>query len=188
MMRWSRCARSYRRATGAIGLLLAALGCQGPSANGPQHDVADLRLRIGALLAENVEGAPDDDPILAALDSAPSLFSGALSTALRADRAAQAQSPGIIVGIDFDPFTASQDPCPEYEVDAPEPRADTVAFPVHPICGGVRSATPVAVFLATRDGEGWVVSDIAYPASQTRLTRILGDLAHRRAASPSLGR
>lgn len=42
-------------------------------------------------------------------------MSQAIVTALNADFEAQAQSPGYIVGIDFDPFLAAQDTCFPYK-------------------------------------------------------------------------
>jgi hypothetical protein len=41
-------------------------------------------------------------------------FGPVLATALRADRAASAASPGEIVGLDMDPFLNTQDPCKRY--------------------------------------------------------------------------
>jgi len=44
----------------------------------------------------------------------PASFSADIVSALRADSAASAQSPGEVVGLDGDPFLNSQDPCEHY--------------------------------------------------------------------------
>jgi hypothetical protein len=49
-----------------------------------------------------------------ALRERPEIFRRDLYRALDADFRAQANSPGESTGIDWDPFTASQDPCDRY--------------------------------------------------------------------------
>src|SRR5436853_3910886 len=52
------------------------------------------------------------------LKSRVSLFTEELFRALKQDFDASAKNPDEIVGLDFDPFLATQDPCERYEVGA----------------------------------------------------------------------
>src|ERR1051325_600832 len=51
-----------------------------------------------------------------ALSSLASAFESSLVRQLKEDSDAQAKVSGDIVGLDFDPFLAAQDPCQRYEV------------------------------------------------------------------------
>lgn len=93
-----------------------------------------------------------------------SAFSSELVTALAADSEAQARAPGEIVGLDFDPFLAAQDPCERYEVGGATRRGQSYWVDVYSVCSGKRSEQPdVVAELVARDSS-WVFVNFHYPS------------------------
>ena len=103
----------------------------------------------------------------------PPILSEELSTALRADSQAQANVPREIVGLDFDPFLNSQDPCENYEVGeiATHDRGYTVE--VYSVCSGKRSQRPDVIGEVTRRDSSWVFTNFLYPAVESDLLTVL---------------
>ena len=75
-----------------------------------------------------------------ALEQRPILFSTTLLTALRADADAQAKVTGEIVGLDFDPFLYSQDPCANFSTGTVTRRGSSYLVSVHAVSSGKRRA------------------------------------------------
>lgn len=107
-------------------------------------------------------------------------FSQDLLRALDADSRAQSAVEGTIVGLDFDPFLASQDPCESYQAsDVSQSGADYLVSVVA-ICGGRRSERPSVVAHLARVNDSWVFSDFEYGKLKTTLSSTLETLAKGR--------
>ena len=98
-----------------------------------------------------------------ALKQRSSVFGPHLAAALREDYAAQPAYPGEIVGLDFDPFLNTQDPCEHYEVGTISHRGHTYSVEVHAICAGKKSTVPDVVAELLLDGTGWEFINFRYP-------------------------
>lgn len=100
-------------------------------------------------------------------------FSPALFRALKADSDAQAKASGEIVGLDFDPFLNSQDPCDRYEVGTVIPQGAGYRVDIYGVCSGKRNEKPdVVAELARKDGS-WAFTNFLYPAIHRDLLGIL---------------
>ena len=107
------------------------------------------------------------------------LFTAELRTLLDADGAAAAANPAEIVGLDFDPLTASQDPCEHYEPQLAVGTGARVQVPVRAECS-IAAGRPVALTLEfVRVGDAWQVADVVFNDGD-RLTLLLGRLAAAR--------
>ena len=96
------------------------------------------------------------------LQERPRSLDAPLLAALREDRAAAARNPGELVGLEFVPFTANQDPCEEYETGDATIVADRVRVPVFSVCNGRRLDAPsVSAEVAKREGE-WVFTNVIF--------------------------
>ena len=95
------------------------------------------------------------------LEARESTLDAPLLAALREDRAA-ARSPGELVGLEFEPFTANQDPCDAYALGEATSVGDRVRVPVFSVCNGQRLENPsVTAEVAVREGT-WVLTNIVY--------------------------
>jgi hypothetical protein len=123
------------------------------------------------------------DPVSTALSRHAAWFTPAIRTALRADSAAQAQSPDEVVGLDGDPFLNAQDFCERYEVGAATPATRGYQVAVFGVCSGKRNARPDVIVELARVGRAWVFTNFDYPnerrALSTDLLSLLRSL-HRR--------
>jgi hypothetical protein len=80
------------------------------------------------------------------------LFSAELFRALKDDSDAQAKVKGEIVGLDWDPFLNSQDPCSRYEVgSATRDWAGVYSVEVFGVCWGRRSDKPEVIAKVGRE-------------------------------------
>jgi hypothetical protein len=70
-----------------------------------------------------------------ALETRPSAFDASLARQLKEDSDAQAKVKGDIVGLDFDPFLAAQDPCERYEVVDVQKKAESYLVGVRGVGG-----------------------------------------------------
>ena len=121
-----------------------------------------------------------------AIEERATSFDAQLMAALREDRAAAARSPGEIVGLDFIPFTANQDPCEAYVTGEATMAADRIRLPVFSVCNGRRLAEPsVTAEVSMRNGE-WVFTNILFDDGDdlvALLRRLADDRAKTRADS-----
>jgi hypothetical protein len=106
-----------------------------------------------------------------------------LRRALQADSAAQVGAPGESVGLDFDPFLFSQDPCERYEVGGATRKGTRYWVDVYEVCAGKRSAHPHVVAEVAPSRGGWVFVNLHY--GRSNLLRILDDLKRQRARHQS---
>lgn len=99
-----------------------------------------------------------------ALKDRPQAFSPQLFQALKEDSEAQARTRGFIVGLDFDPFLNSQDPCDGYEVGKIRGSRDEYQVEIYGVCSGKRKASPDAVCVVRRSGDDWLFVNVLYPS------------------------
>ena len=98
-----------------------------------------------------------------ALRDKKAAFSSELYAALKADWDAQANVKDDIVGLDFDPFLNTQDPCKRYELGKITQAGNGYRVEVFGICSGKRSSEPeVAPEVQWANGH-WEFANFYYP-------------------------
>jgi hypothetical protein len=116
----------------------------------------------------------------AVLKERSSLMTSELSRALKEDFEAQSREKDEIVGLDFDPFLATQDPCERYEVGKATGKGKGYSVEVYAVCEGKRRDKPdVIAELVPKDGT-WVFANFRYPREQNDLLRVLKELRQER--------
>jgi hypothetical protein len=119
-----------------------------------------------------------------ALKARPAAFDTTLARELTEDVAAQAKVKGELVGLDFDPVLASQDPCPRYEVGYIEVTTTTYNVHVTPTCDRAAGPEPrIVTEVATRSG-GFAFVNFRYPLTKTDLRTELARLRASRIIKP----
>lgn len=122
-----------------------------------------------------------DDRLEAAVSQRPEVFSAELLAALRRDIGAQAKSPDDVVGLDWDPFTGSQDPCDPYRVDRVTRRGDTVLVAMRGTCkDAAPRQTPDAIAALRQAPAGWQFVDVLHGDGSGTLLRDLAELRAER--------
>ncbi len=97
-----------------------------------------------------------------ALKQKSSVFSPELARALNEDSAAQARVTDDIVGLDFDPFLSSQDPCKQYQAGEAVRKGSNYVVDVYAVCSGrKRPKADVAAELTRNDGR-WLFVNFHY--------------------------
>ena len=98
-----------------------------------------------------------------ALQQRASSFCPELKSKLRADSEAQSKASGDIVGLDFDPFTYSQDPAKHYHVENVAARDKRYVVEVHRVISGkVEQKSTVTAEIAEEEGHACFANFI-YP-------------------------
>lgn len=115
-----------------------------------------------------------------ALARRPSDFGPILSRALKADSEAQSKVDGELVGIDFDPFLDSQDPCDHYEIGRVSQKGRSYRVAIYGICSGKRDDNPDVIAEVARQDGSWVFTNFLYPPLHTDLRAILKALQDER--------
>jgi len=168
--------RVARLLTGVI-LCHALAACQGQRGSSPDAAAAGRAPRTspGMTAADSLEQSAVrftqafydwyrtvDDEYEIAVKRRPELFAPELLTALQADMEAQHRCPGEICGLDFDPFTNSQDPCDPYRAGRVIRHADTVVVAVtHLGCRGSTAEPRPDVLVKLRQSQGrWQFVDL----------------------------
>ncbi|HUN58157.1 MAG TPA: hypothetical protein VMU41_08580, partial [Candidatus Binataceae bacterium] len=98
-----------------------------------------------------------------ALKQRNSDFAPQLAAALREDLAAQAKSPDEIVGLDFDPFLNSQDPCEHYKVGTITRKGGTYTVRVYAVCSDKQRNAPDVAAELSHWRNGWQFINFRYP-------------------------
>lgn len=119
------------------------------------------------------------------LNDTTSILAPALRQALIADYQASAADSTQVVGLDFDPFLNSQDPCSVYRVGADTSHQELHLIEVRAICASDTSLAAIAVL--ERAGTVWTLVDVRYPGDTTSLRAILARLAADRSRPASAG-
>jgi len=105
--------------------------------------------------ANSRSGVPSD----VALNTRSTAFDPSLARQLKEDSDAQAKVPGDIVGLDFDPFLASQDPCDRYEVMNVDKKAENYLVGVRGVGGCEKhNEADVIAEVASRNGASLFVN------------------------------
>jgi Protein of unknown function (DUF3828) len=99
-------------------------------------------------------------------------FDHELALVLKDDIRGQEDVTGEIVGVDFDPFLYSQDPCERYEVGSVSARQGKYFIDVHGVCSGVRNGLPDVVAEVAEQGGRWRIVNLHY-AKDKNLVSIL---------------
>ncbi len=89
-------------------------------------------------------------------------FSAELFRALRDDSRAQARVQGEIVGLDFDPFLNTQDPCESYELGNITRKDHHYRIDLYSVCSGKRSERPSVICEVARTNGNWVFVNFLY--------------------------
>ena len=168
-------------------LLLAASACLPQARDGKNGKTMEA---VGAFARgfydSYVPVALRDNPVPAsdiALKKRPTVFSPELFRALKQDSEAQAKSHGYVVGIDFDPFLATQDPCEHYEVGQVTQKGRSYRVDIYGVCSGKRNEKPdVIAEVAQQDGS-WAFTNFLYPAIHRDLLSTLRTLREERQKS-----
>lgn len=90
-----------------------------------------------------------------------STLTSQLARGLKEDSEAQAKA-NEIVGLDFDPFTNSQDPCERYEVGKITRKEETYWIEVYAICEGKKSEKPNVLAELARINRQWQFVNFHY--------------------------
>ncbi len=97
------------------------------------------------------------------------------------DFAAQASdTSGDIVGLDYDPFLAAQDPCDRYVVAGVTRVADRYRVAVRGVGGCEKDTRPDVYAEVVPRGTGWVVVNFRYPRDSSDLITELSRLKAER--------
>ena len=121
-----------------------------------------------------------------ALKDSPAAFAPGLLAAMNADIAAQAATPDEVVGLDWDPFLATQDPCDPYRVGRTTRRADTILVTVRGMCADRQpGAGPDVVAELGRSNGRWVFLDFRHAGDAGSLLQDLAALRAERAGDKS---
>lgn len=90
------------------------------------------------------------------------VFSPELFRALKEDSDAQAKATDL-VGLDFDPFLNSQDPCEHYETGGSNQVGNEYRVRIYPSCSGQKSEVPTVIAELVRNDRQWVFVNFLYP-------------------------
>ncbi len=110
-----------------------------------------------------------------------SAFGSRLLDALRQDFAAQSKNPDEVVGLDWDPFLNTQDPCNPYRVGQVTRLGDTVLVAVKGTCtGAAPQPGPDVIAEAVPVAGTWQFVDFRHAADRGSLLQDLAALRRSR--------
>jgi hypothetical protein len=149
-------------------LLSTALPPRPPPPAGEAPEAQSVRAFVQGFYDWYAKKAAKQPALETALKARRADFSPDLVRDLNADIAAGAKAKGEIVGLDFDPFLASQDPVSRYDIVSIEKKGDTYWVGIHDPSPG-NQAHPVDLFAEVAKSEGrWVFVDFNYPQDPSR--------------------
>ena len=94
-------------------------------------------------------------------------FDQRLFRALKEDDDAQAKVPGEIVGLDWDPFVANQDPCEHNTTRKVRKNGEVYLVDVLNLCNGQEDEKVHVVAEVVRQNGHWVFVNFRYPAEKS---------------------
>ena len=115
------------------------------------------------------------------LNDTTTILAPELVSALRADHEAAVRNTQGIVGLAWDPFLGSQDPCDSYVVGRTSQTGERYLVEVHAICAGKRDAAPAVIAELLQRDHSWIMVNVRYPDHHGDLLTDLRELAHHRA-------
>ncbi len=171
---------------GLFGCVLLLIGTTSVLGQTSNLDVSICRAVVSRFYAWYVPPTPKA-PFPSPLRDKPSLFSPSLRLALQDDKMAQSKSPGVIVGMDFDPFLGSNGPGDHYDVGDVKLQgshcfAEIWRNPpdISPREGWFKAPLPdVVAELLSQKGE-WHFVNFYYPQKGGDLVKILASLRKSR--------
>jgi len=129
------------------------------------------------------------DVFEAAVHDSPAALEPGLLQAIREDLEAQSRSPDEVVGLDWDPFLNTQEPCDPYRVQGTTRRGDTVLVSVKGTCADREpQVSPDVVAELGRLGGRWVFLDFRHGADAGSLRQDLARLRAERAGDADSSR
>jgi len=108
-----------------------------------------------------------------AIKKKAALFSPKLIKALNEDYEAARQSPGEIVGIDWDPFLDTQDPENRYELGEMSEKNNRFYIKVHGVRDGKKQKEPTVSAVVVKENGKWVFEDFLSPDGESLLSALL---------------
>jgi hypothetical protein len=118
-----------------------------------------------------------------ALKQRPTMLSAELLKALKEDSKAQDNSPGDIVGIDWDPFLNSQDPAKHYEVGRIVQKGEIYRANIHRLRLGKKITKPSVIAEVGQENGHWVFLDFYSTDGRGLLAALKSLKADRQKAS-----
>jgi hypothetical protein len=119
-----------------------------------------------------------------AVRDSPAVFDRPLLEAMQVDLEAQARHPEEVVGLDWDPFLAAQDPCNPYRAQQAARRQDTILVSIRGMCPDREAAAAPDVVAELRWLRGrWVFTDFRHGSDSGSLMQDLAELRRARASA-----
>jgi len=118
-----------------------------------------------------------------ALQHRSQAFSPELLRALMKDSEAQSRVKGVIVGLDFDPFLNTQDPCEAYELGDITQQGNDYWVEVYSICSGKKAEHPDVICGVQGINGHWMFANFFYKNNGTDLLSTLKLLRQERQKS-----
>lgn len=147
-----------------------------PASTAPAQSAKDFVQQFYDWYTPFTNNADSKEDVGAVLRDKKDAFDPALATAFAAYLAAQAQSDGEDVGLDYDPFVNAQDTCGKqqmFQTGAATQTGGTATVQVYAICDGKKEDKPrVLVSLSSRDGQ-WKFADFGTLDDPHQLTTAL---------------
>jgi len=91
------------------------------------------------------------------------VLSAELYGALKGYYETEAKSKGETVGLDFDPFLNSQDPCSKFETGKSVAAGDRYQVEIFGVCSGRKRQKPDLLAEVVKDHAGWRFTNFLYP-------------------------
>jgi hypothetical protein len=113
-----------------------------------------------------------------------SVLTSALALALSTDRQEAVAFPGVIAGLDFDPFLGAQDPCDNYSIGRIVAQQPGFRAEIHGDCGGGQDAVPDVIAEIVPVNTAYRFTNFYYPRSSTDLRSLLTRLRDARQEDP----
>jgi hypothetical protein len=157
-------------------LMLLTLACKATArANGDDRSPQSARTFVQEFYGWYVPQALDEGSAPAwkrAIEHRGDALGSELAAALKNDLEAQEKVAGEIVGLDFDPFLSSQDPCERYDVGTVREDGSGYRVNIHGVCAGTRNAQPDVSAEVERQGGHWVLVNVHYPDGKDLLSTL----------------
>jgi hypothetical protein len=153
-------------------LILAALSCvAAPVADGPAsaESARQFAQSFYSWYAPKANSENASPAWRAALETSDFALSPQLASALKEDLEAHDSVRGEIVGLDFDPFLFTQDPCERYDAGNAVRRGASYRVPMNAVCEGTKDGRPDVFLEVSWQGGRWTIVNAHYPGARDLL-------------------
>jgi hypothetical protein len=158
-------------------ILVIATGCANTHIDATSDETESCRRFVQAFYDWYVpltKAQTNGTPWGLAVGSKPDLFHPDLIRALKADADKKVQAKGELVGLDFDPFEASQDPADHYEARKVTLQGNKCLVEIWGSpADTANTGKPDAVAELLRENGHWQFLNFRYPVSNTDLLSVL---------------